>query len=160
MGTIFDPSEIFQLAVRIEENGENFYRKMAEKFDDIEVKELFTFLANEEIGHKKFYNELLKEFKTYDPPSEYATEYYEFISTYADEVMFNTKDFEEYSSKVTDIISALNFAIDSELHAVLYFSEMKHLVSQEKRDIIDNIIEEERKHFVKLSNMKKIKEKK
>jgi len=159
MATMFDPSEVFQLAVRIEENGERFYRKMAEKFDDAEVKELFNFLANEEIGHKKFYNELLKEFKTYEPPTEHATEYYEFISSYADEVMFNSKDFDESIDSITDIISALNFAIDSELHAVLYFSEMKRMVSQDKRDIIDNIIEEERKHFVKLSNMKRQREK-
>ena len=69
--------------------------------------------------------------------------------------MFNKEDFEENMSKVTDIISALDFAIDSELNAILYFSEMKRMVLKEKRDIIDNIIEEERKHFIKLSNMKK-----
>ncbi len=160
MSTIFDPSEVFQLAVRIEENGEKFYRTMAEKFDDPEVKELFTYLADEEIGHKTFYTELFNAFKTYDPPSEYATEYYGFIKAYADEVMFNTKEFEENMLKINDIISALNFAIDSELNAVLYFSEMKNMVLKEKRDIIDNIIEEERKHFIKLSNMKKLKENK
>ncbi len=155
MNTIFDPSEVFQLAVRIEENGEKFYRTMADKFNDVEIKELFTYLADEEVGHKKFYNELYEDFKTYDPPSEYAAEYYEFIKSYADEVMFNKEDFEENMSKVTDIISALDFAIDSELNAILYFSEMKRMVLKEKRDIIDNIIEEERKHFIKLSNMKK-----
>ena len=46
------------------------------------------------------------------------------------------------------------------LNAVLYFSEMKWMVLKEKRHIIDNIIEEERKHFIKLSKMKKLKEKK
>ena len=31
MSVIFDPSEIFQLAIRIEENGEKFYRQMSDK---------------------------------------------------------------------------------------------------------------------------------
>lgn len=160
MSTIFDPSEVVQIAVRIEENGERFYRKMAAKFDDPEVKELFLFLADEEIGHKDFYNNLFKQIKTFDPPTEYAVEYYEFIQSYADEVMFNKEEFDNNISKIDNVISALNFAIDSELKAILYFSEMKMMVLKEKREFLENIIEEERSHFVKLSNMKKLKENK
>jgi len=47
--------EVFQFAVNIEENGEIFYRKIADKFrDKKELKELFEFLANEEEKHKNF----------------------------------------------------------------------------------------------------------
>ena len=160
MGTIYDPSEVFQLAVRIEENGERFYKEMAERFDEPDIKELFIFLADEEIEHKKIYNHLYQEFKTFDPPVEYAAEYFEYIKIYADQVMFNKKEFEENISNITDIISALDFAIDSELNAILYFSEMKWMVLKEKRDIVDKIIKEERMHFIRLSNMKKKKENK
>ncbi len=38
MGIMFDASEVFQLAIRIEENGEKFYRRMVEKFDEPTIK--------------------------------------------------------------------------------------------------------------------------
>ena len=31
--SLFEPSEVFQFAIRIEENGEKFYRQMVQKFD-------------------------------------------------------------------------------------------------------------------------------
>jgi len=37
MGVFFDVSEVFQFAIRIEENGERFYRKVAEKNSDKEI---------------------------------------------------------------------------------------------------------------------------
>jgi len=41
MAIFFSPSEIFQFAIKIEENGEAFYRKMSNKFKDSQTKELF-----------------------------------------------------------------------------------------------------------------------
>ena len=55
MGLMFDPREVFQIAVRIEENGERFYREMASRIDDEEVQGLFSFLADEEVRHQRFY---------------------------------------------------------------------------------------------------------
>ena len=60
MGLTFDPNEIFQIAVRIEVNGEKFYRAMAAKINDREVANLFTLLADDEVGHRRFYEELLE----------------------------------------------------------------------------------------------------
>ena len=41
--SVLDVSEVFQFAIRIEENGEKLYRAAAEKFDNEDVKKLFTF---------------------------------------------------------------------------------------------------------------------
>ena len=54
--SVFEPSEVFQFAIRIEEGGEKFYREMAEKLNNAEVKTLFSALADEEIKHRKRYN--------------------------------------------------------------------------------------------------------
>ena len=61
----FNPSEIYQFAVRIEENGEKFYREMTNKLDNKKVKELFTFLADEEVEHKAIFKKLLSKFEKY-----------------------------------------------------------------------------------------------
>ncbi|MCK4339265.1 MAG: rubrerythrin, partial [Candidatus Cloacimonetes bacterium] len=57
MINIFNASEIYQFAIRIEENGEKFYRQMAKKLDEPKVKELFTLLADDEVVHKKTFKE-------------------------------------------------------------------------------------------------------
>ncbi len=155
MKQIFDPGEVIQIAVRIEENGEKFYRKMADQFREPEIHELFEFLAEEEVSHKDFYDNLYAEFKTYDPPAEHQLEYFEYIKSFANDVMFSQKEFEKNLNSITEVKDALEIAINTELNAILYFHEMKGMVKKEKRDILDKIISEERLHFIKLSNMKR-----
>lgn len=72
----FNPSEIYQFAIRIEENGEKFYNQMTDKFDNEKVKDLFSLLAKEEVGHKVIFTKLLSIFEDYDPPESYQDEYF------------------------------------------------------------------------------------
>jgi len=51
MGEIFSVSEVLQLAVRIEENGRDFYDILASKAKDEEARNMFTFLSEEEGRH-------------------------------------------------------------------------------------------------------------
>lgn len=41
MGNLFSVSEIFQFAIKIEENGHLFYKTAAEKVSDFATRELF-----------------------------------------------------------------------------------------------------------------------
>ena len=51
--TIFNMHDVVNFAIRIEENGEKFYREAAEIIPDGPVRELFTRLAEEETVHKR-----------------------------------------------------------------------------------------------------------
>ncbi|MGB7055478.1 MAG: hypothetical protein WBE28_09185, partial [bacterium] len=66
-------------------------------------------------------------------------------------IIFTPKRMEQEMSKIKDASSALRFAIDRELDSILYYQEVKNLIPQNQRGLIDNIIEEERRHFVKLT---------
>ena len=154
MGIIFDASEVFQLAIRIEENGEKFYRKMADKFDEPTTKELFTFLANEEVGHKKIYGEILSTIESYQPRESYPGEYFSYLRSYADNIIFSQKEFDLKLESITDVMSALDFAINAELSSIMYYQEIKNIVPENKHDQIEKIVDEERKHFVMLSELK------
>lgn len=155
MGILFNPSEVFKVAVRIEENGEKFYRKMSEKFQDPEVKQLFTLLANDEIAHKKFYQEVLLKIGDYKPYESYSGEYMAYLRSYADRVIFNQEAFEKQLKEINDVESAIDFAIGAELKSIQYYHEIKELVPKENHQKVDRIIEEERKHFIKLSEIEK-----
>lgn len=152
---IFKGSEIYQLAIRIEENGEKFYRKMAEELENANMKKVFTYLADEEVKHKKTFEDMASKVEKYEPPESYPGEYFAYLRAYADNIIFSQEKLEEEMSKIKGAISAIDFAIQQELDSILYYLEMKNLVLGSQRSLIDGIIEEERRHFVKLSGLKK-----
>ncbi len=151
----FKASEIFQFAIRIEENGERFYRNMAQKIENTNMEKVFTFLANEEVKHKKTFENMVSKIEKYEPSESYPGEYFAYLRAYADNIIFSQRKLEEEMSKINDVISAVDFAIQRELDSILYFLEMKNFIPESQRNLIDGIIEEERRHFVKLSELKK-----
>ena len=128
---------------------------MAQKFDDPKVKELFSFLADEEIKHKKIYEEMVSKIEKYEPFEAFPGEYFAYLRAYADKIIFTQKKFDEEIAKIKDINAALDYAINAESDSILYYQEVKNLVPENQRKIIEGIIEEERRHFVKLSENKR-----
>jgi rubrerythrin len=149
--SVFEPSEVFQFAIRIEEGGEKFYREMAGKIENAEVKSLFSTLADEEVKHKKTYQGMVAKIEEYEPIESYPGEYFSYLRAYADNIIFTPQRMEEEMKKINDAASALKFAIDRELDSILYYQEVKNLVPKNQRGEIDKIIDEERKHFMKLT---------
>jgi rubrerythrin len=154
--SLFDPTEIFQFAIRIEENGEKFYRQWSQKLKDKKTTELFSFLADEEIKHKKIYEEMVSRIEKYEPFETYPGEYFAYLRAYADDKIFNQKKLDRALAGVKDALSAIEFAMDRELDSIVYYQEIKNLVPEVQRKSIDTIIMEERKHFLKLSELKKL----
>lgn len=149
--SVFEPSEVFQFAIRIEEGGEKFYRGMAERLDDAEVKSLFATLADEETKHKKTYQAMVAKIEDYEPVESYPGEYFAYLRAYADNIIFTPQRMEKAIAGISDAAAALEFAIDRELDSILYYQEVKNLVPKNQQGLIDKIIEEERRHFVKLT---------
>ena len=152
--SIFEPSEIFQFAIRIEENGEKFYRQMAQKLKDETVKELFSALADEEVKHRKTYEGLVSKIEKYEPFEAFPGEYFDYLRAYADDHIFTAEVLKKEMKKINDATAALQFAIQRELDSILYYQEIKSLVPKNQREIIDRIIDEERRHYMKLTGCK------
>lgn len=153
--SIFNAKEIFEFAIKIEENGEKFYKKMADKFDDEEVKKLFINLASAELEHKKIFQNMTSVLGDFKPPEEYKEDFYSYMDAYTSNLIFSFDDFEKEISKIEDLESAFSYAIDIEMNSILYYQEIKNLVTQDQHGIIDKITDEERKHFVTLSERRK-----
>lgn len=152
MAVMFDVSEVLQFAIRIEENGEKFYRKVAEKVSDTEIKKIFEFLADEEVNHKKIFSEMVKGVKNYEPPETYPGEYFQYLRAYADSIIFPPEI--ERELDLSGIIKAIDFGIRRELDSIMYYLETKTVVPETQHSVMDRIIEEERSHFVRLSTLK------
>ena len=151
---IFDAKEIFKFAIRIEENGMKFYRYAAVITDDDEMRKTFNFLASEEARHKEIFEGLLSEVTKDTAFETYPDEYFNYLKTYVDNVIFTDEQFEEAMSNVKDTLGSINFAIKRELDSILYYHEIKKVVPEKQYGLIDEIIEEERKHYTKLIDIK------
>lgn len=152
----FAASDIVEVAIRIEENGVNFY-KFAEQIAKKEAeKKLFAELAQAEVAHKKTFEKLLASTEKSNLTESYEGEYSAYLRSYVDNNLIFTKEImDKQLSKIKDTAAALDFAIQRELDSILYYHEIKKLVPAAQHDAIEKIIEEERRHFLSLTAMKK-----
>ena len=153
--SLLSSGEVVQFAVQIEENGQRFYRGFAQKLQSEAEKEIFNYLADEEATHIKTFETMLKNIEKFEPPTSYPDEYFAYLRAYADNLIFTKENLEKEAAKINTSKEAANFGIRRELDSILYYQEIKSFVPEKERDIIDNVISEERKHFIKLTDLKK-----
>jgi len=142
--------------MRIEENGEKFYRHAAQLAQDKETRAMFNFLAEEEVRHKKTFETMLSKLEKPDIDESYPGEYLAYLKDYLDnKIIFSKQAIDGEFPDVKDTLSAIDFAIHREMNSILYYHETKRFVPNNQQDDIEKIIEEERRHFSQLSDLKK-----
>ncbi|HNQ01623.1 MAG TPA: ferritin family protein [Syntrophales bacterium] len=150
----YQGSDIFQFAIRMEENGEKFYNYAASLTKDAKVHGIFTRLASEEVKHRKLFADMFSKIDTIMPKESYPGEYMAYLQASIDGKVFSMSAAKELAD-VKDVIAALDYAIGRELDSVLYYSEMKKYVTDSAQGLLEQVIDEERKHVVILSEIKK-----
>ena len=151
---IFEAKEIFKFAIRIEENGEKFYRFASKLTEDEEIKDMFNYLADEEVKHKDIFTDLLSDITKDVSFDNYSDEYMDYLRCYVDNVIFTDEQLKTQEKEVDDVPSAIKFAMQRELDSILYYHEIEKFIADNKKALIEKIIKEERKHYAKLSDMK------
>jgi rubrerythrin len=153
---VFEASDIVEVAIRIEENGANFYKFAEQIAKQEEAKKLFAELAAAEAVHKRIFEGIFAKMEKSSPPESYQGEYKAYLRDYVDNnIIFTKEAMDKELVNVKDTLSALDFAIKRELDSILYYHEIKNLVSAAQHGALEQIIEEERKHFTTLTAMKK-----
>ncbi len=160
----FNAEEVFQMAIELEDHGKAFYDKAQELIDDESVKELFRYLGEEEIKHKKKFEELkaslpeeARQGSVHDPYGEMS----EYLKMMADMHVFRTAEGVENRLKdVKDAVDALRLAIEFEKDSVIFFLSMQDATEEERgKKLINQLVKEEQNHLrrltVKLRELKK-----
>jgi rubrerythrin len=91
----FHIRDIYDIAYKMEEDGEKFYRSLSKKFENSEVAAMFDYLADEEVGHKKVFKQIFADVKTLPINETIPGEYQEFINAYVDDLVFNSENLDE-----------------------------------------------------------------
>jgi rubrerythrin len=158
MMTEFNADEVFEMAIRIEDNGAAFYQKAASLQSDVETKKFLEKLAAMEKGHKRIFSEMRKTLtendkggRVFDPQNELSL----YLSSLADTLGGEGKPTaaEALTGKET-LVEILNTAIGLEKDSILFYVGLKDMVPPKfGQDRIDHIIREERQHVVQLNGI-------
>lgn len=151
---IVNAKDVVQMAMRIEQKGEEFYNLFSQRIDNENASELFKYLADEEKKHYSIFKSLLDNLSEQELRVAYPDEYEAYLQAYSETLVFN-EGIEKQAKNVKDILSAFDFSIRRELDSIILYQDMKQYASEKSKKILDKIIEEERKHFVTLTNKKK-----
>jgi rubrerythrin len=152
----FNASEVFQIAIDIEENGRRFYEKAMGLSDDHEVKAVFAALAQEEAGHLEKFKDLksqLPEAASGDTVWDPENEVDQYLQMMADMNVFRSDvDMEEKLSLVGSVEDALKLGIQFEKDSIIFFLSMQEATAENKgRKSIDQLVNEEKEHLKRLS---------
>jgi rubrerythrin len=155
MSGLLNASEILEFAIYIEQNGYEFYVESAKKLKDEKLMQLFHFLAEEELTHEKTFKKLQKEAGSFTPPESYSGEYKNYMKDYLKTFTPTTsKKMNELMKKVNTMEDAVQMALGFEKDSVVFYTLLKEYVGDHHKPMVNDIIQEEIKHILKLNNFK------
>jgi len=136
-------------AIKTEQLGGNFYKKLAKKHaDDSELNELFSLLARDEELHEAEFK-ALKETLPAEERSELSDADQEYLRAIATaEVFYGNNEALDPADKIDSRSDALQRALNLEKGSLLYYSAMREVLGSS--DVLDGIIQAEKNHMVKV----------
>jgi len=155
MSALFTAAEIVTMAVEAEKNGLAFYQALASRTKDDDVRNIFTFLAEDEAEHTNTFQTLLADLSPIDMRHTDEAEYHNYLNAFISTRLFTPDvNIDELVESITSDIEATNLAIRTEKEAILFYYELREQVRDEGRENIDKIIQEEKGHLSRLAQLK------
>jgi rubrerythrin len=152
----FNAGEVFDIAIKIEENGKLFYDRGREIIKDPKVQKLFEELAQEEIKHKEKFQSLKSQLPSsatagtvFDPNDELNL----YLKMMADQHVFiSSAGVLSQLDQIKDAKDALKMAIGFEKDSVIFFLSMQNATEGTKgKEFIGSLVNEEMGHLRRLS---------
>ncbi len=130
---------VYEYAMKVEKEGEAYYREMAEMSPNAGLKRIFTMLADEEVKHYNVFKSMMKKEKLdlenlnllTDTDTIFAT-----LSQEKDNVAFDEKQINYYKDAISREENSHNF----------YIEKSKDIDDENERQIFLEIAHEEVKH--------------
>lgn len=155
MANLFKVVDVIDIGIEKEKTRRDFYARVAEQFDDGDVKDLFTRLRDWEEGHiKKF--QLIRD-RLGEPQGfeSYPGELEAYIQAFVDDKLYTDVSAESFGDYIKTPKDAIQYGIGFEKDAILLFMELASKVQSEDKEAIMELIEEERQHIVYLIKLRR-----
>ncbi len=150
-------NEVFEMALQIEHLGYDFYKTMADNATNVQLKNGYSQLAEEEKKHIAIFKQLRHSIEQIDIDrlnnwDEVSIYFKALIDTH---VLPTSKDKNSLIQELKDEIGAIHISISVEKDTILFLQEIKRWLENEDVKKIERLIVEEKSHILKLLQMKK-----
>ncbi len=152
--TLYSSSEIIDIAKQVEHAGETFYAEALKYLKSPKVRELFTYLHREEQRHAKLFENILSEIDGDTGPWRQDEEYLAYMrGLVRNQVFPSPEDARAAAADLQDEKAALMRAVSFEKDSILFFHELRNVLAEENRGVIDALVDEERKHLQAINKL-------
>jgi rubrerythrin len=146
MAGFVNAADVAAAAVEIERRGCAFYRKAESKADTAADKELFAFLAEEELRHERLFSSMLERLGGVAlPAGSTEEEYLTYVQSLLDSHCLFLPEQEGHFLQ-----SPLHAAVRLEKDTLLFFTEIERLVPDSEKSTVRECADEERRHLKRL----------
>ena len=143
---MFTVNEILNMAIQIEKNGEDVYRRAIEKISDPALVSLLKWMADEEVKHAEWFAELKQEFEMHSKDLLVREISREFLNDLLGEQNFSLKDRD--FSQVGQVNDLIDIFIEFEKDTILFYELLQPFIRDEDTLLqLQKIIAEERRHI-------------
>ncbi|MFH0826267.1 MAG: ferritin family protein [Candidatus Omnitrophota bacterium] len=152
---IFHISEVVDMGIEKEKKRRDFYDLVARSFQDEAAKKLFLRLRDWEVAHIKKFTEIKESLGEEESAESYPGELSAYMRSLVDDKLYNQVTPQEFSQNVKTVLDAIQYGLGFEKDAILFFSELKSYASDTHKEVIQQLIDEEKQHIIYLINLKK-----
>ncbi len=155
MSAYLNVNEILDFAILMEQKGYEFYTESAKKFNDLKLTQLFHLLAEQELNHERIFKKMKEktgplESTAFDDKVEESQ-----MKDYLGEFLFGKKkSLKEKVKPLQTIEEVVQLAVSIEKDSVVFYTALKNYVDKEHETMIENVIQEEVSHVLRLQKFK------
>jgi rubrerythrin len=149
---LFQAADIVELAMQVEQSGEAFYNAVAAKVETSEARELFEYLAGQEVVHYQIFQRLSQTVR--EAPfmtDEEWNLYQDYLNGTVQSAFFQGTDKAlALAETVSDSQTAIQMAIGFEKETLLFFYDLRERIPGADRPVVQAVIAEEKRHIQRL----------
>jgi len=149
---LLSPHEVLEIALRVENEGADFYRDLAESTNNENQGPVFRFLSSQERSHAETFRSLLKRFEEEAVELVNWDDAGAYMEDLTKEAVFSDRLHDAMNS--SDYDEAIALAIEVEKKSIAFYSSFVNNVKTETADALEKIIAEEEKHIELLEGLR------
>jgi rubrerythrin len=155
MANVFNAAEVIDMGIAKEKKRRDFYGFVAKKFKNKDMRELFTKLHDWEEMHIKRFAEIRESIEESEIAESYQGEFAAYIKATVDDMLYKQISAEWFAKNVKSPLAAIQYGMGFEKDAILFFGELLRYMNPHHKEKIEELIGEEKKHLIYLSELKK-----
>lgn len=143
---MFNAVEVLKMAVRIEENGQRYYRRAMKLHKDPQLGEILQDLAEDEARHEKWFEEMRQRLSAQEREERWVREVNaDLLQSMIGDQTFSLKEVDP--AQLDSVEKILETALEFEKDSIFFYEMLTGFMDEgESARVLQEILEEEKRH--------------